>query len=82
MFNSLMNYTISNYSKYSGKVRVVGTKDNWVVAVTIKIYITNYFLKPKINSCNHFTSKFSDSEVFYSKVAYLHLSFTQVSKYA
>lgn len=41
MFNSFMNFTIRNYTKYSGKVRVVGTKDNWVVAVTIKICITN-----------------------------------------
>lgn len=41
MFNSFMDFTIRNYTEYSGKVRVVGTKDNWIVAVTIKIHITN-----------------------------------------
>lgn len=41
MFNSFMNFTIRNYTEYSGKVGVVGTKDNWVVAVMIKIDITN-----------------------------------------
>lgn len=41
VFNSFMNFTIRNYTEYSGKVGVVGTKDNWVVAVMIKIDITN-----------------------------------------
>lgn len=36
MFNSFMNFTICYYTKYSGKVGIVGTEDNWVVAVTIK----------------------------------------------
>jgi len=44
MFNSFMNFTIRNYTEYSGKIGVVGTEDNWVVAVTIKIYITNILM--------------------------------------
>lgn len=41
MLNSFMNFTIRNYTEYSGKVGVVGTEDNWIVAVMMKIHITN-----------------------------------------
>lgn len=47
MFDSFMDFTIRNYTKYSGKVGIVGTEDNWVIAVTKDTLQRSYCLSKK-----------------------------------